>query len=109
MAATLRARAGGWRLLVMDEATRGPQGRRRVVLFLYLLLSPIGIAASLALGARGGYGPVIAKALPEMSPVGKLRLVLTSVALAWKPKPLLPNTYCNAPSSPRTSASGPFT
>ncbi len=63
MAATLRARAGGGRRLVMDEATPGPQGRRRVVLLLYLLLSPIGIAASLALGARGGYGPVIAKAL----------------------------------------------
>jgi hypothetical protein len=37
MAATLRSRAGGWRRLVMDEATSGPQGRRRVVLLLYLL------------------------------------------------------------------------
>ena len=35
--------------MVMNEATRRPQGRRRVVLLLYLLLSPIGIAASLAI------------------------------------------------------------
>ena len=83
MAATLRARAGGWRRLVMDEATRGPQGRRRVVLFLYLLLSPIGIAASLALGARGGYGPVIAKTLVLLAAIAWLLVRRTLTRVEW--------------------------
>src|SRR6478736_5628859 len=83
MAATLRARAGGWRRLVMDEATRGPQGRRRVVLFLYLLLSPIGIAASLALGARGGYGPVIAKTLVLLAAIAWLLVRRTLTRAEW--------------------------
>ena len=83
MAATLRARAGGWRRLVMDEATSGPQGRRRVVLLLYLLLSPIGIAASLALGARGGYGPVIAKALVLLAAIVWLLVRRTLTRVEW--------------------------
>src|SRR6478672_4125203 len=83
MAATLRARAGGWRRLVMDEGTRGPQGRRRVVLLLYLLLSPIGIAASLALGARGGYGPVIAKALVLLAAIVWLLVRRALTRVEW--------------------------
>ena len=83
MAATLRERAGGWRRLVMDEATRAPQGRRRVVLLLYLLLSPIGIAASLALGARGGYGPVIAKALVLLAAICWLLVRRTLTRVEW--------------------------
>jgi PAS domain S-box-containing protein len=83
MAATLRERAGGWRRLVMDEGTRDPQGRRRVVLLLYLLLSPIGIAASLALGARGGYGPVIAKALVLLAAICWLLVRRTLTRVEW--------------------------
>jgi PAS domain S-box-containing protein len=83
MAATLRARASGWRRLVVDEATSGPQGRRRVVLLLYLLLSPIGIAASLALGARGGYGPVIAKALVLLAAIVWLLVRRTLTRVEW--------------------------
>ena len=83
MAATLRARAGGWRRLVMDEATSGPQGRRRVVLLLYLLWSPIGIAVSLALGTRGGYGPVIAKALVLLAAIVWLLVRRTLTRVEW--------------------------
>jgi PAS domain S-box-containing protein len=67
----------------MDEATSGPQGRRRVVLLLYLLLSPIGIAASLALGARGGYGPVIAKALVLLAAISWLLVRRTLTRVEW--------------------------
>jgi PAS domain S-box-containing protein len=67
----------------MDEATSGPQGRRRVVLLLYLLLSPIGIAASLALGARGGYGPVIAKALVLLAAIVWLLVRRTLTRVEW--------------------------
>ena len=36
-------------------------------------------------------------------------LVLTKVALAWKPKPVSQNMCCTANSTPRTSADGPLT
>lgn len=67
----------------MDEATSGPQGRRRVVLLLYLLWSPIGIAASLALGAPGGYGPVIATALVLLAAIVWLLVRRTLTRVEW--------------------------